>query len=298
MRRAILALSAAFLLANLALAEDQPVLKVWPGAAPGEVESDRKEHFLPPRANEKEPCQRLTDVTVPTLTVFKADPAKNTGAAVVICPGGGYSILAWDKEGTEVAEWLNTLGVTGIVLKYRVPKQKEDPNHLRPLQDAQRAMSLVRSQATSLGIDPNRIGLLGFSAGGHLTAHASTNYDRRAYEAIDEVDQVSCRPDFSVLIYPAYLANKELDGLSEEIRVTEDTPPAFFAHAGDDRVDPRNSVQMFLALKQAGVPASLHIYAAGGHGFGLRPSEFPCSHWPEHCGAWLNQQGFLKSAAE
>jgi acetyl esterase/lipase len=152
----------------------------------------------------------------------------------------------------------------------------------------------VRSKSRAWKLDPARIGILGFSAGGHLTASAATNFDARAYKAMDDVDQVSCRPDCAVLIYPAYLLNKSDDGLAADIRVRKKCPPMFFAHAGDDGVKADNSVQMYLALKRAGVPAELHVYASGGHGFGLRPSKHPCSTWPVGCADWLRSQGFLK----
>lgn len=261
---------------------------VWPGAAPGETGEVGAEKVLAPQGGK--PVTRLTNVTRPTLAVYQ--PQAPNGAAVVICPGGGYSILAMDLEGEEVAAWLNTLGVTGIVLKYRVPARKGQPRHLAPLQDAQRAMRLVRSKAKAWGIDPGRIGILGFSAGGHLAAAASTNHDQRHYEPIDEVDQLSCRPDFAVLVYPAYLTAK--DGLADEIRVDAQTPPTFFAHAGDDKIRPENSVAMYLALRRAGVPAELHVYASGGHGFGLRPSDNPCSTWPQRCEQWMRTRGLLE----
>ena len=206
------------------------------------------------------------------------------------------AILAWDLEGEEVAAWLRSLGVTGIVLKYRVPRrpdQAKDNPPLGPLQDAQRAMSLVRSKAGEWNLDPKRIGILGFSAGGHLAAATATNFDRRAYETIDDVDKISCRPDFAVLIYPAYLIVKDKDELAPDIRVSKETPQIFLAHASNDSVKANNSVQMYLALKRAGVPSELHIYATGGHGFGLRPGPSPCSTWPERCGDWLRNQGFL-----
>ncbi len=272
-------------------AEKPPTLNVWPGTAPGEKGDVGEEHYIPPRA-EARPVKRLTDVTQPTITVYRPSDEKNTGAAVLICPGGGYHILAMDLEGTEVAEWLNSIGVTAIVLKYRVPRRKDRPKHEAPLQDAQRAMSLVRANAAKWGIDPNRIGILGFSAGGHLSATTSTNFDRRQYDAIDDVDQVSCRPDFAVLVYPAYLLEGEK--FAPEIRVSPQTPPTFFVHAGDDRISSENSARMYLALKQAGVPAELHIFSRGGHGFGLRPTENACTGWPRLCEQWMKAQGLLK----
>src|SRR5205807_221696 len=157
----------------------------------------------------EKPVLRISNVSHPTLTVHRPAKDKDTGAAVVICPGGGYSILAWDLEGTEVAKWLNSIGVTGIILKYRVPGRPDDPNHRLPLEDAQRAMSLVRSKAKEWDIDPGRVGMLGFSAGGNLTARACTQFDHRSYDAIDDVDKVSCRPDFGVLVYPAWLVEDD-----------------------------------------------------------------------------------------
>jgi acetyl esterase/lipase len=278
-------------------AEKPVVIDVWPGKAPGETGNIGEEKFLEQKTGEKQ-VKRLTNVTKPTLTIYRPAKDKDTGAAVLICPGGGYNILAWDLEGEEVASWLNSIGVTGIVLKYRVPRRPDQPKDKPPigaLQDAQRALSLVRSKAKELGIDPKRLGMLGFSAGGHLTAWASTNFDKRAYEPIDDVDKIGCRPDFAVLIYPGGLVAKDKDELDPAIRVSKETPPAFFAHASNDPVKAENSVQMYLALKKAGVPAEMHIYSSGGHGFGLRPSEQPCSTWPKQCGEWMRTQGFLKA---
>ncbi len=275
-----------------AWAEDKPqVMDVWPGPAPGETGK-----VGPEKMEESGNVKRVSNVTQPTLTVFRPAKDKDTGAAVVIAPGGGYNILAWDLEGTEVAAWLNSIGVTGIVLKYRVPRRPDslkDPAPPQAQMDAQRALSLVRSKAKDWGIDPKRVGMLGFSAGGHLTAWTSTNYAKRAYAPIDDVDKESCRPDFTVLIYPAYLANKANDALAPEIRVTKETPQTFFALAEDDRVTVDGSILMYQALKKAKVSAEMHVYAKGGHGFGLRKSDNPCSHWPERCAAWMKSQGLL-----
>ncbi len=271
-------------------ADDPQPQEIWPGSIPGEKGDVGEEKLLEPREGQK-PVMRLTNVTRPTIAVYRPSKDKDTGAAVLICPGGGYHILAMDLEGTEVADWLNSIGVTGILLKYRVPRRAELPKHLAPLQDAQRAMSTVRANAQKWGIDPKRIGILGFSAGGHLSACASTNFDKRHYEAVDEIDRVSCRPDFTVLLYPAYLVDKEK--LTPEIRVRAETPPVFFVHASDDRISSENSLRMYLALRQAGVPAEVHVFRAGGHGFGLRPSNHPCSQWPKLCEAWMKVQGIL-----
>jgi acetyl esterase/lipase len=282
------------------LRADKPlVLDVWPGEVPGEKGNIGAEKFLKQNPGEK-PVKRLTNVSKPTITVYRPAKNKDTGAAVLICPGGGYHILAWDLEGEEVAHWLNSIGVTGVVLKYRVPRRPGEPKDkppVGPLQDAQRALSLVRSKAKDWKLDPKRIGILGFSAGGHLAAATSTNFKKRAYQARDATDKVSCRPDFAVLVYPAYLLAKDKDELAPEIKVAKDSPPMFFAHAGDDKIKADNSVFMYLALQRAGVPAELHIYSSGGHGFGLRASKQPCSTWPRRCTAWLQAQGFLKANA-
>ena len=273
MKRFLLSVGWALVVGSVAVAADKPqTIDLWPGKPPGETADVGQEKVLESKPGEK-PVQRVTNVSHPTLTVFRPAKDKDTGAAVVIAPGGGYAILAWDLEGEEVAQWLNSVGVTGIVLKYRVPRRPGTPGDTAPphaRMDAQRAISLVRANAKEWNIDPKRIGMLGFSAGGNLTAWTCTNFDKRSYEPADEADKESCRPDFAVLIYPAYLLKKDTDELAPDIRVTKETPPTFFAHAGDDGVRAENSVEMFLALRKAGVPAELHVYASGGHGFGLR----------------------------
>lgn len=276
-------------------AENPLVLDVWPKSAPGEKGDIGQEQIQPPKMDAKPTVKVLTNVSRPTITVYRPEKAKNTGAAVLICPGGAYRVLAMDLEGEEVAAWLNSIGVTGVVLKYRVPARKGQPAYLAPLQDAQRAMSLVRGHAQAWNLDPHRIGILGFSAGGHLAAVASTNYDQRKYDVLDETDKVSCRPDFAILVYPGYLATG--DHLAPEIRVNAHTPPCFFVHAGDDHIPAEGSVAMFLALRQAKVPAELHVYTAGGHGFGLRATDKPASTWPKRCEEWLRATGVIKAGA-
>lgn len=266
---------------------------VWPGAVPGEKGDIGPEKWEAPPKGENPPITRLTNVSKPTLAVFPAPKDKNTGTAIVICPGGGYHILAMNHEGEDVATWLNTMGVTGIVLKYRVPARKNQPRHLAPLQDAQRAMSLVRAQAKELDIKPDRIGILGFSAGGNLAAMAATNFEKRAYEASDDTDQVSCRPDFAVLIYPAWLVDEKTKVLIPEMTVTPQTPPMFFAHAGDDKIWAESSIQLHLALRQQKVPTELHVFATGGHGFGMRPIPHPIASWPKLCEQWLRAQRLI-----
>ena len=295
MQRVFLGLVLIFACGLASIAQEQKALTldVWPGKAPGETGKIGPEKVLPDQKGQRK-VKRLTDISKPTITIYRPAKDKDTGAAVLIAPGGGYAILAWDLEGTEVAQWLNSIGITGVVLKYRVPKRADQPRHVPPLQDAQRAMGLIRSKAKEWGIDPKRIGMLGFSAGGHLTASTATNFDKRTYDAIDEIDKESCRPDFAVLVYPAYLVDKSKTKLNPDIRVSGKTPPIFFAHAGDDPIEVENSVAMYLALKEAKVRSELHVYSAGGHGFGLRKSNMPCSTWPERCAAWFRQQGILK----
>jgi acetyl esterase/lipase len=265
-------------------------LPVWPGVAPGApanppVEADTtsaKDNLIAGR-----PLVRLGNVSVPTLTLYKAK-GKNTGPAVVVFPGGGYSILAIDLEGTEVCDWLNAAGINCVLLKYRVPGTGPYPKSAAALQDAQRALGLVREHAAEWGIDPRRVGVLGFSAGAHLAAALSTHYDQRLYDPIDAADKLSCRPDFAVIVYPGYLALQDKNfAANPEINPTADTPPTFIVQAEDDPVHVENAVVYFLALKNAKVPAELHIYAQGGHGYGLRRTALPVTTWPASVETWL-----------
>lgn len=283
-------------------AEIKPVA-LWPGKAPGETKE------LPPEADMTKPSDkpvggktliRLGNVAHPTLTIYTPASAKNTGVAVLVCPGGGYNILASDLEGTEVCEWLNSIGVTAVLLKYRVPRRAGLEKHAAPLQDAQRAMGLVRQRAAALGIDPQRIGVLGFSAGGHLAAALSNNHMTRTYEAIDAADQVSCRPDFSVLIYPAYLTVKEKNNaVAPELPVSAtNTPPTFIAMAQDDPIRVETALYYYIALKNAKVPAELHQYPKGGHGYGLRRTADDVTTWPDRVGDWLKASGWVKAGAK
>jgi acetyl esterase/lipase len=276
---------------------DPTVVDLWPGAAPGDYGAIGEERFRPPETAPTQDARWLTNVTRPTVTVYRPSQAQNTGAAMLICPGGGYWNLAWDLEGEEVAAWLNTVGMAGILLKYRVPRRPGQPEPLPapgPLLDAQRAISLVRSRAGEWGIDPGRIGTVGFSAGGHLSLAAATHFDERAYAPIDAIDTVSCRPDFAIAVYPGYLVAEETGRLAPYMRLPAGTPPVFLVHASDDTVaGAEHSVGMYLALKRAGISAELHIYATGGHGFGVRRKGLPCCTWPERCVAWLQSLGVL-----
>jgi acetyl esterase/lipase len=220
---------------------------------------------------------------------------RNTGAAVIVCPGGGYHILAMDLEGTEVAEWLNSIGVTAVLLKYRVPARKDRQRYEAPLEDAQRAMGLVRQNAASWGIHPDRIGVMGFSAGAHLSAVLSCNYAQRRYAPIDAADQLSCRPDFTMLIYPAYLTvAKEGDKIAPELNLTTSPPPAFLVQTQDDSVRVETSIFYYLALKHAKVPVEMHLYPSGGHGYGLRSTEKAVTAWPQRAEQWMRGLGLLE----
>jgi acetyl esterase/lipase len=284
-------------LSGVCAAEKPLTLDLWPARPPGDTVA------LPPEADTTKPEDRMVagrrvirigNVSRPTLAVYRPPKDKDTGAAVVVCPGGGHRILAYDLEGTEVAEWLNSIGVTGIVLKYRVPAREGLPRWKAAVQDGQRAVSFVRSRASEWGLDPKRIGILGFSAGGEAAGLTAAFGDERQYEPVDSADQASPRPDFAILVYPGGLAEQDGSKLREHVRVTAQTPPMFFVHAGDDQVHPANSVLTYLALKKAGVPAELHVYSTGGHGYGLRRTEDPVTRWPERCDAWLKMLGVLK----
>jgi acetyl esterase/lipase len=270
--------------------------KIWPGTAPGEKGDIGGEFLALPKEGSTKPVHRYNNVSVPTIDYYPAPKEKNNGAAVVVCPGGGYSILAWDLEGIEICEWLNSIGVNAVLLKYRVPRRNGRPKHEAPLQDVQRTFGIVRQNAKEWGIDPTRIGVLGFSAGGHLSAAASTNHRQRAYDRVDAADDLSCRPDFTVLVYAAYLVgDKTKSVLEPEIKVDGETPPAFLVHAGNDRIPAEGSIQYYLALRKANVGAELHVHPLGGHGFGMRKSEFPVHKWPERCEEWMKSTGLLEA---
>ncbi len=269
------------------------VIDLWPGKVPGETAEPVEE----PKPGEKG-IRRITSVSRPTIIVSRPPQEKDTGAAVIVCPGGGYRILAAEHEGTDVAAWLTSIGMTAVLLKYRVPQRPGDGENRLPLQDAQRALSVVRTRSAEWGVDPARIGLLGFSAGGHLTANASTNSDRRAYEPVDDADKASCRPDFAVLIYPGgVLDRQDKERLSAQIRITKDTPPSFLVVSGDDRGAAPGTLRLYQALRDAGVSAELHVYATGGHGYGMRKSEQPWAAWSLRCEEWMKSRGLLKPAS-
>ena len=303
---------------------------IWPGAVPDaqpvagpEVATTRtKDNLVGGR-----PWTYISNVSLPTMTVYSPQ-GKNTGATVIVFPGGGYQILAIDLEGTEVCDWLTSKGITCVLLKYRVPgvgrnpksasypKSGPYPESPMALEDAQRTVGLVRVHATEWHIDPHKIGVLGFSAGGHLSAAMSTHFAKRLYPVVDAADNESCRPDFAVAIYPGHLsftaaesdakrgskkfvlpqpatADKDL-ALNPDLHVTSQTPPTFLLQAEDDHVDNVNdSLAYYVALKKAGVPVEMHLYAQGGHAFGLRRTKFPITEWPQLVETWLRTIGMI-----
>jgi acetyl esterase/lipase len=242
------------------------------------------------------PWTQVDNVSQPTMTVY-SPKGKNTGAAVVVFPGGGYTVLAIDLQGTEICDWLASKGITAVLLKYRVPTPTLGPYRDSPqaLQDAQRTVGLVRLHAAEWDIDPHKIGVIGFSAGGHMVAAISTHFDKRLYPAVDAADKESCRPDFAIALYPGHLSIDDTNcELNPNISVTSNTPPTFLLQAQDDPVDSvNNSLVYYIALKNAGVPAEMHLYAQGGHAFGVRRTKFPITDWPQLVEKWLGTIGMI-----
>lgn len=259
-------------------AQQKVIIKLWPGAVPGETEA---KHEPVKTDNTSGNVTRITDITDPAMIVFPASANNNNGSGVVVCPGGGYNILAIDMEGDEIAEWLNKLGFTAAVLQYRVPKKQKGA-----LQDVQRAIRIMRSKAANWNMDPDKLGVMGFSAGGSLSARASTLYNTETYPKVDEVDELSCRPDFALLIYPAYLDQGENRSLTPELKVDANTPPTFIFQAADDRLG-NSSLVYAGALRDAKVPVELHLVPEGGHGYGMRPGNEAAETWPGLAENWL-----------
>ena len=326
-----LILAVCLLLAPAALSPQTPVwqpspghtqIQIWPGAAPdpqpvkGPEAAATATNLVAGKS-----WTYVSNVTQPTMTVYSPS-GTNTGAAVVVFPGGGYQILAIDLEGTEVCDWLTSRGITCVLLKYRVtdvgpyPKSGPYPESSMALEDAQRALGLVRFHAAQWHIDPHKIGVLGFSAGGHLAVAISTHFEKRLYPPVDAADQESCRPDFAVAIYPGHLslgaaewdakqgskeyplhypanADKELS-LNPDIAVTSETPLTFLLQAEDDHVDNvDDSLAYYIALKNAGAPVEMHLYTHGNHAFGLRPTNLPITKWPQLVETWLKTIGMI-----
>ena len=264
-------------------------LFLWEGKAPGEIDGEIGKESIKEPSSGKGSVMRIQNVTMPSIKVYPAPPNKSNGTAILVCPGGGYNILAYEHEGSEVCTWLNELGITGILLKYRVPRRANREKHDAPLQDAQRAMSLIRKNASSWKLNPDKIGILGFSAGGNLAMMSLTSFPQRNYKEIDQADQFSCRPDFGILVYPAYLVDRDKrDQLFPEIKINSQTPPCLFIHTGDDHVPAEGSILAYLALEKAGVIGNeIHVYTSGGHGYGMRKSKNVVSSWPQRAEEWL-----------
>jgi predicted amidohydrolase/acetyl esterase/lipase len=284
-------------------ANEPLVLDLWPGKVAGDHGQIGPERVRAPAEAPTKDAKWITNVTRPTISVFRPGAANSAGVAILICPGGGYWNLAWDKEGEEVATWLNSLDITGVVLKYRVPRRPGEPERQPApgaLLDAQRAISLVRSRAGEWGIDPERIGIMGFSAGGHLAVMTAISFEKRSYAPIDDADRSSCRPNFAVVAYPGYiLARPGSAALADYMHIPKETGPMFLVHASDDDepgAQPEQSLALYRALRDAGVPAELHIYGEGGHGFGVRKTIRPVSNWSERCAEWLKHRGILSTA--
>ncbi len=278
---------------------------IWPGNVPDPQPVMGTEFALSSGTNflvAGKPGVEVDNVTQPTMTVY-SPTGQNTGTAIAVFPGGGFYVLAIDLEGTEACDWLTSKGITCVLLKYRVPDSgpHDDAGHQKypkapmALEDAQRTMRLIRFHAAEYHIDPHKIGVLGFSAGGYLVADISTNFDKQLYPLVDEADKVSCRPDFAVAIYPGHLQASHIGyGLNRKIPVTRETPPTFLLQAEDDHVDNVNdSLVYYLALKNAGVPVEMHLYAQGGHAFGLRPTNMPITEWPQLVERWLRTIGMI-----
>jgi len=276
---------------------------IWPGTPPDLMRDPQPESGA------------STHVSRPTMTVYAAR-GHNTGAAVVVFPGGGYQVLAMDLEGTEICDWLTSRGITCVLLKYRVPNsgptlvggRRYYPKVQTALQDAQRTLGLVRQQAAQWHVDPHKVGVIGFSAGGHLVAAVSTHFAQRTYRPVDAADALSCRPDFAIAVYPGHLwahedesratRNQEDLSLRPDIRVRAETPPTFLLQAENDDVDTvEESLAYFVALQKAGVPTEMHLYAKGGHAFGLRAANLPIGRWPQLVERWLHTIGMLGQQA-
>ena len=287
--RAALTLALAFTIS--AAAAEPVVWRLWPDKPPDEAGDLGPEHDRTrpdDRLVDGRRVTRITNVSQSTLSVFKPPEEGDTGAAVIVAPGGGHTILAWDLEGTEVIEWLNSIGVTGILLKYRVPARNPARPWLAAAQDGQRAVSVVRARAAEIGVDPSWIGIMGFSAGG-TPVHYTSLVKERLYGAVDAHDSVSFRPDFAVPIYSG--------GIPEGAHITKDCPPFFMVITHDDRDRSIAVAELYIRLKRAGVPAELHIYESGGHGYGLRRTDLPVTTWPDRFEDWLRRMDIIRPAS-
>ncbi|MBJ2175907.1 alpha/beta hydrolase fold domain-containing protein [Aureibaculum sp. A20] len=267
-----------YLFSLVTIGQIKDTIYLWSDKVPNETEN---KHAAIQTKNVSGNVKRLTDITNPSLTVFKPENPNASKAAIIVCPGGGYQILAIDKEGYEIAQWLNELGYTAFVLEYRVPKKEKGA-----LQDVQRAIRLVRSKSVEFNLDPQKIGIMGFSAGGHLSANAAINYHKKSYSSIDVIDDISSRPNFAMLIYPAYLDKGDNRNLSPELKIDKNTPPFFIFGTSDDSYG-NSSLVMATALRDKKVPIELHMLAKGGHGYGLRAGNIAAETWPTLAAKWM-----------
>lgn len=266
-------------------------IPLWPAGAPNEPKD------LPPEKSEVgNGVERVSHVTAPTIQCYAPAKTNQNGTCVIIAPGGGYGVLAIDHEGKQVAKWLNELGITAVILKYRVPRRADREKHAAPLEDAQRAIRMVRSKAGEWGINPKRIGMLGFSAGGHLTAVTGTTFDKPVGPTDPKWDAISCRPDFLVLVYAAYMLDAE-GAIVPEITISKDTPPTFLVVTHDDKDRGRAAALFYAECQKHGVPSEVHIYLKGGHGYGMFDRGRPVNGWPALTRDWFAESGLLESDA-
>lgn len=281
-----------FLICTMAIAQQTPVL-LFPNGAPGETKKIKQVDDLSGAKVAGCPVLRIGDVSEPTLTFYPAPADNNTGVTIIVNPGGGYNILAYNLEGTEICKRFNSHGINCVLVKYRVPRREGREKHEAPLQDVQRAIAYTRSHAKEWNIDANKIGVLGFSAGAHLSAMASNSFNERAYPAVDASDNVSLRPDFCALIYPAYLDGENFK-ISPELNVTNNTPPTILIQTQDDKSYINSSLFYYYALKEAGVTAAMHLYPSGGHGYGARNTGHTVNEWPYRVLDWLRDIEMVK----
>lgn len=273
------------------MAQHNPVL-LFPDGAPGETKKLKQVDDLSGGRVAGCPVLRISNVSEPTLTFYPAPATNNSGATIIVNPGGGYNILAYNLEGSEICKRFNSFGINCVLVKYRVPRREGLEKHVAPLQDLQRAIAYTRSHAAEWGIDPDRIGVMGFSAGAHLSAMASTSYAQRSYPKIDAYDDVSLRPNFCILVYPAYLSGDNFS-IAPELKVDSNTPPTILIQTQDDRNYINSSLFYYYALKEAGVSAAMHLYPSGGHGYGLRNTGHTVNEWPHRVLSWMRDMNFI-----
>ncbi len=275
-----------------AAAAEPVTLPLWPDGAPSAMAPKSEATAKMIQSYGGATATRLTDITEPTITIYR--PEKPNGASVVVAPGGGFMFLSYASEGSQVCEWLNTLRVTGVLLKYRTPTRDEAEPFSLPVQDAQRTLGMVRHHATEWGLDPNRVGLLGFSAGANLAGHVAWDRTARTYPQQAALDDPR-GPDFLVFIYGGgFLDKDDKTKFRAGFSVPADAPPAFFMVAHDDKSNPIETVMLYLEYKKQNLPAEVHIWTKGGHGFGMRKEKNPINDWPDRCGEWMGSLGLLK----